>query len=123
MDSEIGRLIKEVLGGARVISVSGLTSTSAKAYVLSRLSVETGKRLVIVADTNSELEVWAADLSYFIPDGTQVLSLPSFTTDPYSGASPHAETEEERALALWRMANGEGDIVVTSERALENRKG
>ena len=102
-----------------MISLSGLTSTSAKAYVLSRLQSETQRKFVIVADTNSDLESWNGDLTYF--SDSQVISLPSFATDPYSGASPHAETQEERALGLWRLARGEGDIVVTSARCLVQR--
>ncbi|MBV9242037.1 MAG: DEAD/DEAH box helicase, partial [Acidobacteria bacterium] len=119
-------LKKQVLGGTRIVSLSGLTSTSAKAYVLARLHTETEKKFVIIADTNTEVETWTSDLNFFLNSGSEIrdsklISLPSFTTDPYSGVSPHAETEEERALALWRLARGEGDIVVASARALVQR--
>jgi transcription-repair coupling factor (superfamily II helicase) len=47
--------------------------------------------------------------------------VPSFETDPYADVSPHAETLERRALALWKIAKGEGDIVVASARSLVQR--
>ena len=120
------QLRREVLGGSRIVSLSGLTSTSAKAYVLARLYAATGKKFVVVTDTNTEIETWTGDLGFFLNAGpetpnSKLVPLPSFTTDPYSGASPHAETQEERALALWRLARGEVDIVVTSARSLVQR--
>ena len=123
MSDGFDQLKKQVLDGTRIVSLSGLTSTSAKAYVLTRLSSETGKKFVVVTDTNSELEAWASDVNFFLssPSGSQLICFPSFTTDPYSGASTHAETQEERALALWQLARGEGDIVVTSARSLVQR--
>jgi transcription-repair coupling factor (superfamily II helicase) len=126
MAAAFEELKREVLSGSRIISLSGLTSTSAKANVLARLHAETGKRFVVVADTNTEIETWIADLGFFLDSETeisnpQLIPLPSFTTDPYSGASPHAETQEERALALWQLANGDGKIVVASARSLVQR--
>ncbi|HEV7699517.1 MAG TPA: DEAD/DEAH box helicase, partial [Pyrinomonadaceae bacterium] len=120
MSDELEKLKREISGGSRVISVSGLTSTSAKAWVLTRLQQETGKRFVVVTDTNADVDAWVADLSFFADDSS-IVTLPSFTTDPYSGASPHAETQEQRALALWQLARGEDDIVVMSARALIQR--
>ncbi|MFL6374184.1 MAG: transcription-repair coupling factor [Pyrinomonadaceae bacterium] len=126
MAAAFEQLKREVLAGSRIISLSGLTSTSAKAYILARLFAETGNRFTLVADTNTEVDSWMSDLVFFLDSAfgiqhSALLGLPSFTTDPYSGASPHAETQEERALAMWRLANGEGDIVVTSARSLVQR--
>jgi transcription-repair coupling factor (superfamily II helicase) len=125
MSEELDKLKQEVDGGKRVITLSGLTSIAAKAYVLARLQAETGKKFAIVTDTNSDLEIWASDLAFFRSQDTnfklQIANLPSFETDPYSGVSPHAETEERRALALWRLANGSADVVVLSARSLVQR--
>ncbi len=114
-------LVDKVAGGTRLVCLSGLTSVSAKAYVLAKLRDRTHKRFAVVTETNSEMELWAGDLQLFLGgDGpeTEVLTAPSFETDPYSGVSPHAETEERRALALWKLARGEGDIVVMPARSL-----
>jgi transcription-repair coupling factor (superfamily II helicase) len=50
-----------------------------------------------------------------------VLTLPASESDPYAGASPHAETLERRALTLWRLARGQGDFVLLTARALARR--
>ena len=84
MADGFAELKNAVDAGTRIISLAGLTSTSAKAYVLARLQAETRRRFVVVADTNTELESWTCDLNYFAKPA--LVSLPSFTTDPYSGA-------------------------------------
>ena len=58
-----------------------------------------------------DLENWERDISFWYCalrgasecKGT-VAVLPSSESDPYAGGSPHAETLEQRALALWRLA-------------------
>src|SRR5687767_7739320 len=111
-------LKRAVQGGQKLITLSGLTSSSAKAYVLSRLRAESGKRLAVVTDSNSDLDAWSCDLeffqSYFNDPDARIVTIPSFESDPYSGVSPHAETQERRALSLWQMASGAGDIVLLS---------
>ena len=120
MTEELERLKNEIAKGTRVVTLSGMTSTSAKANVIVRLASETGKRFAIVTEGNSEVDDWSADLSFFQPHA-DIVTLPSFETDPYSGVSPHAETEERRALALWKLAKGVGPTVVMSARSLVQR--
>src|SRR5687768_1221769 len=125
--TEFERLRDEIRRGKRIVSIGGLTSVSAKAYVLSRLQAETNKNFVIIADSNKELETWNCDLDFWQSSvqsenensqlatrKSQLLSLPSFETDVYSGISPHAETQEERALALWRLTRETPAFVLTS---------
>ena len=51
--------------------------------------------IVIVTDSNTDAESWYCDLLFFRGnDRSSTVLLPSFETDPYSGASPHAETQE-----------------------------
>ena len=141
MADELGKLTADILAGQRVISLSGLTSTSAKAYVLSRLQAETGKHFAVVTDSNSDAEAWAADLEFLLnvesknPVATAtgsdksairiphsaIISLPSFETDIYSGVSPHAETLERRALALWQLAANQPDFLLLPARSLITR--
>ena len=115
MANEFDELVGAVNKGTRLISLSGLTSIAAKAQVLTRLRAETGKRFAVVADTNYDIDLWADDLEFWGQDAADpesalrdpqsaIVSLPSFDTDPYSGISPHAETQERRALALWQIA-------------------
>ncbi len=143
MADEFDKLKHEIAGGIRVISLSGLTSVAAKAYLLTKLQAETGKAFTVVTESNTELEFWESDLRFFIDAETQrrrdagieetdsqrpgvapsppLVSLPSFETDPYSGVSPHAETQERRALALWQMRRRESGFIVLSARSLVQR--
>ncbi|HEV7903084.1 MAG TPA: hypothetical protein VGO96_04515, partial [Pyrinomonadaceae bacterium] len=136
---ELARLLAEVRGGARVVSVSGLTSGAARALVLAALQRETGKRLAVVVAASRDLEQWDRDLCFWSEalrrqggDGAEnggasaarrasVLTLPASESDPYAGASPHPETLERRALTLWRLARGAGDFVLLTARALARR--
>lgn len=122
MADQIDKLKRELLSGARVICLSGLTSVVAKALVLATLQRETGKSFAIVTESNSEMETWVSDLTYFVNDDRHaIVSLPSFETDPYSGVSPHAETQERRSLALWQMQRLNSAFVVLSARSLVQR--
>jgi transcription-repair coupling factor (superfamily II helicase) len=118
---EIESLIVEIGRGSRVISVGGLTSVASKAYVLARVQAETGKRFAIVTQTNEELETWSCDLEFWSGQPSQISTLPSFDTDPYSGISPHAETQERRALTLWQMTREQPNFVVLPVRSLVTR--
>ncbi|HET9530758.1 MAG TPA: DEAD/DEAH box helicase, partial [Blastocatellia bacterium] len=51
----------------------------------------------------------------------KVLAIPAVETDPYDGTSPHAEVLEQRALALYRTAEGDARILLTSLPALVAR--
>jgi transcription-repair coupling factor (superfamily II helicase) len=123
MADEFEKLRREIAGGARVISLSGLTSVAAKAFVLTRLQAETGKAFAIVAESNTELEAWETDLGFLCERSAlpRFIALPSFEIDPYSGVSPHAETQERRALALWQLLREGREPVVLSARSLIQR--
>ncbi|MGI9108143.1 MAG: transcription-repair coupling factor [Pyrinomonadaceae bacterium] len=125
---ELRHLVGEVRGGARVVSVGGLTSGAARALVLAALQRETGKRLAVAVQASRDLEQWDRDLCFWSEalrrgggDRDAVLTLPASESDPYAGASPHAETLERRALTLWRLAQGQGDFVLLTARALARR--
>lgn len=115
MTRALDDLKKEIDRGTRVISLNGLTSISAKAFVLARLREMTDNKFVVLAGTNRDLEQWLCDLEFF---DSPAVGLPAFETNPYSGASPHAETQERRALALWQMAQGNAGLIVSTARSL-----
>ena len=119
--AEIQRLSELIKSGTRVISVSGLTSISAKTYILSQLQISTKRTLVIVTDSNREIETFLSDLEFFNPKDKRIQILPSFENDVYSGMSPHAETLEQRALTLWNLANGKTDYLLASAKSLITR--
>lgn len=108
---EFRRVLDEIKRGARVVSISGLVAAPARALVLAALQRETGKQFVLVVPAQRDLETWERDISFWYcalravtncEDAVAVL--PSSESDPYAGGSPHAETLEKRALALWRLA-------------------
>ncbi len=112
---EIERLVSAIKSGERIVSISGLTSISAKAHVLAEVQAASEKHFAIVTQTNEELDTWSCDLQFWNADA---LTLPSFDTDVYSGISPHAETQERRALGLWQLTQHDSPFVVLSARSL-----
>jgi transcription-repair coupling factor (superfamily II helicase) len=124
LTNKIDELRIAASSGTRVISISGLSSPAAKALVIHELQRQIERPIVVVADTNSDADLWCCDLEFFRKQsgrGEATIALPSFETDPYSGVSPHAETQERRALALWRLTRTEPSIVVLPARSLVTR--
>lgn len=129
---EFQRVLDDIRGGARVVSISGLVAAPARALALAALQLETGKQFAVVAPAQRDLENWERDIDFWYcalrgATGTTdaVTVLPASESDPYAGGSPHTETLEKRALALWRLArrgkSGAGDFVLLTARALARR--
>lgn len=121
------RLLADIAAGRRVVSIAGL-GNGAKALMLATLQRATGKRLAVVSLRNRDLEELERDLRFFYGQlnkreecENEIFTLPASENDPYSGTSPHAEILERRALALWRLTAGMGDIVLLSARSLMRR--
>jgi transcription-repair coupling factor (superfamily II helicase) len=126
-DEHFQRLVAEARAGRRLLRVAGLAN-GAKALALVALQRATGRRLVVVSLRDSDLEDLERDLRFFYCHlngrtecENEIFVLPASESDPYSGASPHAEILERRALALWRMTSGAGDIVMLTTRSLMRR--
>ena len=100
----------ESSGGRTPLTISGLTS-SAKALVVAGLAHQLARPLIVLtADnegaanlqrTTSTFLAWLEPLS-----SPSVLTLPALDCSPYEGRSPHAEILEQRAVTLWRVAQG-----------------
>jgi transcription-repair coupling factor (superfamily II helicase) len=126
--AEYARLAEELRRGARVLSVSGLAANPAKALILAALQRETGRLFAVVTEASRDLEAWERDVRFWYcalrgerECAETVLMLPASESDPYAGASPHAETLEQRALTLWRLARAPKDFVLLTARALARR--
>lgn len=63
--TEFERLRDEIKRGTRVVSLGGLTSVAAKAFVLSKLQAETQKTFVVVTESNKDSEAWECDLEFW----------------------------------------------------------
>ncbi|MCA1600429.1 MAG: transcription-repair coupling factor, partial [Acidobacteria bacterium] len=125
---EFKQLAAEIERGARVISVSGLVAGSARALAIAALQRQTGKLFAIVTQSNRDLESLERDLRFWYcalagktDCDKEVLLLPASESDPYAGSSPHAETLEQRALTLWRLARHSQDFVLLTARALARK--
>src|SRR5262249_58559017 len=112
------RLVNEACAGKPLLRIAGVSS-GAKALALVALQRAIGRRLAVVSLRDSDLEDLERDLRFFYchlhdrPEcENEIFILPASESDPYSGASPHAEILERRALALWRFAAGGGGVGV-----------
>jgi transcription-repair coupling factor (superfamily II helicase) len=126
--SEYQQLREELLNNAPLISISGLVAGSARALAMAALQRETGKTFAIVTQSTRDLEPWETDLRFWYcalagKDGcdTEVLVIPASEGDPYAGVSPHAQTLEKRAFALWQIQQQRPDFVLLTARALARK--
>ncbi len=126
-DENFQRLVTEAREGKRLLRVAGL-GAGAKAMTLVGLQRALGRRLAVVSLKDRDLEDLERDLRFFYCQfngreecENEIFILPASESDPYSGASPHAEILERRALALWRLTAGAGDIVMLTGRSLMRR--
>jgi transcription-repair coupling factor (superfamily II helicase) len=111
-----------------VISISGLVAGAARALAVAALQRDTGKTFAVVSHTTRDLESWERDLRFWHSaltaketDDKDILVLPASETDPYAGISPHAQTLERRALALWRLQQRSSKFVLLTARALARK--
>jgi transcription-repair coupling factor (superfamily II helicase) len=125
---EYQKLLEELRANARVISISGLVAGAARALAVAALQRDTGKTFAVVSHTTRDLESWERDLRFWYSalsakeaDEKDILVLPASETDPYAGISPHAQTLERRALALWRLQQRSSKFVLLTARALARK--
>ncbi len=110
------RVASHLKDGAGRISVSGLTPT-AKSLLLTLWQKHAGRPLIVVVPDNRSSEEMVpvlrafAELSGTDPEG--VVSLPTRDVLPFQNLSPHPEIQEERAIALWKIATGAASLVVS----------
>jgi transcription-repair coupling factor (superfamily II helicase) len=99
------------------ISVSGLTPT-AKALLLVLQQRATDRPLILVVSDNRSMEDFIPLLQAFCEltgaaDPANIVALPTRDVLPFQNLSPHPELQEERAVALWKIATGAVSIVVS----------
>src|SRR6476661_11182564 len=118
------RVASHLKEGTERIRVSGLTPT-AKALLLVLLQKVTERPLIVVVADNRVLEEFVPVLQAFSeligtePDS--VVALPTRDVLPFQNLSPHPEIQEERAVALWKIATGAASIVITPVAATSVR--
>ena len=91
-------------------SVSGLIAT-AKALHIPLLHRAAGKPLIVVVPDNRAAEEMLPVLQGFCEltgacEAGAVVAFPARDVLPFQNLSPHPEIQEERAAALWKIAEG-----------------
>src|SRR5512138_1784836 len=109
--AEFRSVLDQIRRGSRVVSISGLVAAPGRALVLAALQRETNRQFALIVPAQRDLENWQRDISFWYcalrgvtKCEDSIAILPASESDPYAGGSPHAETLERRALALWRLA-------------------
>src|SRR3954469_3662372 len=98
------------------IRVSGLTPT-AKTLFSSLLPHALNRPIVLIVPDNKAAEAMLPEVQAFgelagtvSPDA--VVLLPAYAVSPFENMSPHADIQEARAKALWKITTGAARIVI-----------
>jgi transcription-repair coupling factor (superfamily II helicase) len=103
------------------VRLDGLTDP-AKTLVATLVATELGRPAIFIVESNQRAEALVEPLRWFYravtgKPGHRVVHLPALEVLPYDGRSPHAEISEDRAVALWRLANSEADLMIVPVQA------
>jgi transcription-repair coupling factor (superfamily II helicase) len=103
------------------VRLAGLTDP-AKALLAPLAFAELGRSTVLLVETNQRAEAMLEPVRYFYraitgKPGRRVAHLPAHDVLPYENRSPHAEISEDRAVALWRFATGDADLLIVPVQA------
>jgi transcription-repair coupling factor (superfamily II helicase) len=104
------------------VRLAGLTDP-AKALLAPLAFAELGRPTVLLVETNQRAEAMLEPVRYFYraitgKPGRRVAHLPAHDVLPYENRSPHAEISEDRAVALWRFATGDADLLIVPVQAV-----
>ncbi|HTC63996.1 MAG TPA: transcription-repair coupling factor [Candidatus Saccharimonadales bacterium] len=123
--SSLESSISELRQGTARERLAGLTETG-KALVAAIVATELRRPMVILVESGSRAEEFAASMQFFYKalagqEATEVTVLPALDVLPWQEAAPHAEILETRAVTLWRFATGEARVVVAPIAAARMR--
>jgi len=109
------RVASHLKDGTGRIGVSGLIP-SAKALLMILWQRGARRPLLVVVPDNRTAEDLVPLLQSFAElsgaDPGAIVGLPTRDVLPFQNLSPHPEIQEERAIALWKIATGAASIVV-----------
>ncbi|MDB5880243.1 MAG: transcription-repair coupling factor, partial [Ramlibacter sp.] len=87
---------------------------SADALLLAQLGQREraqGKLMALVTADATDAQRLIEEIAFFAPDLRCAL-FPDWETLPYDGFSPHQDLISERLATLWRISQGEADVIV-----------
>src|SRR5579864_6615760 len=110
------RVASHLRANAGRIRVSGL-NPSAKALLIPELQKAAGRSFVIVVKNNETADELLPVVQAFAEltggaSAEAIVSLPTRDVLPFQNLSPHPEIQEQRAIALWKIASGAASIVI-----------
>jgi transcription-repair coupling factor (superfamily II helicase) len=110
------RVVSHLRANTGRMRVSGL-NPSTKTLLIAQLQKAVQRPLVVVVRNNEELEETLPVLQAFceLTGGAaseNIVALPTRDVLPFENLSPHPEIQEQRAIALWKIATGEASIVL-----------
>jgi transcription-repair coupling factor (superfamily II helicase) len=125
--ARVGRrpVVEEALEALRrsggEVRLAGLTDP-AKTLLVTLAAAELGRPTIFIVESNQRAEALVEPLRWFYraitgKPGHRVVHLPSLEVLPYDNRSPHAEISEDRAVALWRFANADADLMIAPVQA------
>jgi len=87
---------------------------SADALLLAQWSAkrrESGQRVAIITSDAADAQRLLDEIAFFEPD-LQCVLFPDWETLPYDTFSPHQDLISERLATLWRISQGQADVVL-----------
>ena len=90
--------------------MSGLTATARALYLPAFVKAGGAPALMLVSDNKAAEALQVAVLAACELTGAlspdEVLRLPAHDVLPFENVSPHPDIQEQRAVALWKLATG-----------------
>jgi transcription-repair coupling factor (superfamily II helicase) len=116
------RARRHLAGGTGRRRVSGLTATARALYLPAFVKAGGAAALVLVSDNKAAEALQVAVLAACEITGAlspdEVLRLPAHDVLPFENVSPHPEIQEQRAVALWKLATGSAKLVIAPVEAV-----
>src|SRR6266567_4645765 len=115
------RVTSHLRANAGRFRISGINSP-AKALLISKLQKALDRPLVLLVRNNEAADEFVPVIQAFCEliggaSPESVVSLPARDVLPFQNLSPHPEIQEQRAIALWKVATGAASIVVVPAAA------
>ena len=119
------RVASHLRANAGRLRVSGL-NPSAKALLISEFQKAVGRPLIVIVKNNEVAEELLPVVQAFAEltggaSAETIVSLPTRDVLPFQNLSPHPEIQEQRAIALWKIASGAATIVIVPALAAATR--
>src|SRR6201982_244724 len=119
------RVASHLRANAGRVRVTGL-NPSAKSLLVPLLQKAAARPLLVVVKNNEAADDLLPVVQAFaeLTGGAaadSIVSLPTRDVLPFQNLSPHPEIQEQRAIALWKIASGAAEIIVVPVLAAATR--